>query len=402
MASEDFSADRSVKTSVPQGTGTLVALLGASCLTAMAATAITPSLPGMAKTFADTPNAQLLAQIALTLPALVIAVTAAPVGVLVDRIGARAVLVFCAVLFALAGSAGLYAWNLPLLLASRAVLGLAIAGISTGTLALVGGLYQGDKRHHVVGLQGAASSFGGMIFLMLAGLVAATSWRLPFATYLLSLPLLPLFLLFLPRAVDKHTVADKTAETEGAAWTQVTLAYASAFVGMILFYVIPVQLPFHLAHHGYNDPALTGYALSLCTLCGGISATFYSRIRQRMTPLSIIAIAFILIGIGQLLAVGGNYAAILAGMAVAGASTGLLLPTVNGLILASTPASKQGRFSGGMASALFIGQFVAPVSASIAASIVGTVFLGTSIAAIAVALALLLGQLRAKRGQNSA
>jgi len=402
MASEDYSADRSGKTSVPQGTGTLVALLGASCLTAMAATANTPSLPGIAEAFADTPNAQFLAQIALTLPALVIAVTAAPVGALVDRIGARAVLVFCAVLFALAGSAGLYAWNLPLLLASRAVLGLAIAGISTGALALVGGLYQGDKRHHVVGLQGAASSFGGMIFLMLGGLVAATSWRLPFATYLLALLLLPLFLLFLPRAVHKQPVADKKAETEGVEWAQVTLAYAAAFVGMILFYVIPVQLPFHLAHHGFDDPALTGYALSLCTLCGGISATLYSRIRQRMTPLSIIAIAFILIGIGQFLAVGGNYEAILAGMAVAGASTGLLLPTVNGLVLASTPVSKHGRFSGGVASALFIGQFVAPVSASIAASIAGTVFLGTSIAAIAVALALLLGQLRAKRGQNSA
>lgn len=399
MAPEDFSADRSGKTSVPQGTGTLVALLAASCLTAMAATAITPSLPGMAETFADAPHAQFLAQIALTLPALVIAVTAAPVGALVDRIGARAVLLFCAVLFALAGSAGLYAWNLPLLLASRAVLGLAIAGISTGTLALVGGLYPGDKRHHVVGLQGAASSFGGMIFLMLGGLVAATSWRLPFATYMLALPLLPLFLLFLPSVVQKHSVADKTA-TETVEWGQVTLAYASAFVGMILFYVIPVHLPFHLAHHGSNDPALTGYALSLCTLCGGISATLYSRIRQRMPPLSIIATAFILIGIGQLLAVGGNYWGILAGMAVAGASTGLLLPTVNGLVLASVPVSKHGRFSGGVASALFIGQFVAPVSASIAASIAGTVFLGTSIAAIAVALALLFGQLRTKRGQT--
>src|SRR5690606_1948595 len=119
--------------------------------------------------------------------ALVIALAAAPVGALVDRLGARKVLIGSALLFAFAGSVGLYASSLAVLLVSRAILGLAIAGLSTGTLALIGALYAGDRRHHVVGLQGAASSFGGMIFLLLGGLLAAISWRLPFATYLLSL-----------------------------------------------------------------------------------------------------------------------------------------------------------------------------------------------------------------------
>src|SRR5690606_9951240 len=121
MTSEDFSADRNGETSIPRGMGTLAALMGASCLTAMTATAITPSLPAMAETFSKTRHAQFLAQIALTLPALMVATTATPVGVLVDRIGARAVLVFCTVLFAFSGSVGLYAWNFPLLLASRAL-----------------------------------------------------------------------------------------------------------------------------------------------------------------------------------------------------------------------------------------------------------------------------------------
>lgn len=57
-----------------QRTGTAAALLGASCLTAMAATAITPALTGLADAFADVPHIELLAKIAMTLPALVIAV----------------------------------------------------------------------------------------------------------------------------------------------------------------------------------------------------------------------------------------------------------------------------------------------------------------------------------------
>lgn len=364
----------------------------------MAATAITPSLPAMSLAFGEIPNAEFLSQLALTLPALVIALAAAPVGALVDSLGDRKVLIGSALLFALAGSVGLYAWSLPVLLISRAILGLAIAGLSTGTLTLIGSLYAGDQRHRVVGLQGAASSFGGMIFLLLGGLLAAISWRLPFATYLLALLLLPLFFISLPKVRQERDAGTGGTDTSPVAWPQVVLAYASAFVGMILFYVIPVQLPFHLATHGVADPTLTGYALSLCTFAGGTAAAFYSRIRRVMSPISILALAFALIALGQFLAAGGQYPMVLAGMAIAGCSTGLLLPTVNGLVLASTPARKHGRFTGGVATALFLGQFVAPLSAGLADLLAGTTLFGTAVAAAFVALCLLLGRLLYRQG----
>jgi len=381
----------------PGNIGRLVGLLGTSCLTAMAATAITPSLPAMSVAFGEISHAELLSQLALTLPALVIALAAAPVGALVDSLGARKVVIGSALLFALAGSVGLYAWNLPALLISRAILGLAIAGLSTGTLTLIGSLYAGDRRQHVVGLQGAASSFGGMIFLLLGGLLAAISWRLPFAIYLLSLLLLP-FLLFLPKIQIERDAVSGGAVTSPIVWPQVVLAYASVFLGMILFYVIPVQLPFHLSTHGVADPALTGYALSLCTFAGGIAAAFYSRIRRVMRPVSILALAFSLIALGQFFAAGGQYPMVLAGMAIAGCSTGLLLPTVNGLVLASTPATKHGRFTGGIATALFLGQFVAPLSARLANLLAGTTLLGTAVAAAFVTLCFLLVRLVSRQG----
>jgi MFS family permease len=382
----------------PDSIGRLAGLLGASCLTAMAATAITPSLPAMSVAFGEIANAEFLSQLALTLPALVIALAATPVGALVDSLGARKVLIGSALLFALAGSVGLYAWSLPVLLISRAILGLAIAGLSTGTLTLIGSLYAGDRRHRMVGLQGAASSFGGMIFLLLGGLLAAISWRLPFATYLLALLLLPLFFISLPKVGLERDPGTGGTDTDYVAWPQVVLAYVSSFVGMILFYVIPVELPFHLAAQGVADPTLTGYALSLCTFAGGTAAAFYSRIRRGMRPISILALAFALIALGQFLAAGGKYPMVLAGMAIAGCSTGLLLPTVNGLVLASTPARKHGRFSGGVATALFLGQFVAPLSARLADLLAGTTLLGTAVAAAFVTLSLLLGRLLSRQG----
>jgi len=282
--------------------------------------------------------------------------------------------------------------------ASKFLIPLSYAAILGGTLTLIGSLYASDQRHRVVGLQGAASSYGGMIFLLLGGLLAAISWRLPFATYLLALLLLPLFFVFLPKVRPERNAGTGGTDTFPVAWSQVVLAYACAFVGMILFYVIPVHLPFHLAAHGVADPILTGYALSLCTFAAGTAAAFYSRVRRMMRPVSILALAFALIALGQFLAAGGQYPMVLAGMAIAGCSTGLLLPTVNGLVLASTPAAKHGRFTGGVATALFLGQFVAPLSAGLADLLSGTTLLGTGIAAAFVALCLLLGRLLFRQG----
>lgn len=351
----------------------------------MAATAITPALPGMAKAFADAPNAEFLVKVALTLPALVIAIFATFVGTLADRIGAGTVLIASTLLFAIAGSAGLYAPNLGALLLSRAILGIAIAGLSTGALALIGSLYQSEQRQRIVGLQGSAASFGGMAFLMLGGLLATYGWRLPFATYLLSIFLIPMMLMHLPRG-KALTSEPKAGSAELIRWKHVVFAYVAAFLGMILFYVIPVQLPFHLVEHGSGEPALSGYALSLCTFAGGVSAAFYSRLRRRASPFVMIAAAFAMIAVGQIFIVSGAYSSVLVGMAIAGCSTGLLLPTVNGVVLAATPAHKHGRFAGGVATSLFLGQFVSPVSAEIADRLAGNVFLGTSLAAAVVAV----------------
>ncbi len=368
------------------GGGTLAALIGASCLTAMAATAITPSLPGMAEAFADTPNSEFLVKLALTLPALVIAMSAAPVGLLADRIGARGVLAGSALLFALAGSAGLYAMSLPVLLAGRALLGIAIAGMSTGTLALIGSLYHGDDRKSVVGYQGAAMSFGGMAFLIVGGLLAGHGWRWPFASYLIALALVPLMLARLPR--NAAATADTVADHRPVDWPTVVFAYAAIFLGMVFFYVIPVQLPFHLRDHGLGDPALAGYALSLCTFTGGATAFFHRRIRSAISARAAIALAFLLIAIGQGLAATGDYGLVLAGMAIAGVATGLLVPGVNGMVLAATPAGRQGRFAGGVATFLFLGQFMAPFSIEAATRSLGSVLPVTAMGAGMTALAI--------------
>lgn len=164
-----------------------VALLMAATLTVMANATISPALPGLQQLFADDPHSALLTRLLVTAPSLSIALLAPLVGLAVDRIGRRVLLLAGIILFVVAGSAGLYLPNLPAIFLSRIALGIAVAFIMTAQTVLVGDYFAGEARSALTGLQISARNFGGLVFILLAGLAAAVSPRWAFGVYGLAL-----------------------------------------------------------------------------------------------------------------------------------------------------------------------------------------------------------------------
>ncbi|MCK5313540.1 MAG: MFS transporter, partial [Anaerolineales bacterium] len=156
----------------------LTILLG-STTTIMAATIISPALPGMAEAFADIPNADFLVRLTLTMPALFIAFGALIVGYLLDRWGRKPVLIISLILYGLAGTAGFFLDSLSTSLVSRAMLGLAVAGIMSGFVTLILDYFKGSELNRFLGLQGAFIGLGGMVFLLFAGFLAEIGWQYP-------------------------------------------------------------------------------------------------------------------------------------------------------------------------------------------------------------------------------
>ena len=169
-----------------------IALLLAAMLTTMANATISPALPGLARLFAEEPDAALLTRLLVSAPSLSVALLAPLAGLAADRFGRRRLLLMGVVLFTIAGSAGLALPNLPAILVSRLVLGIAVALIMTAQTALVGDYFSGEERSALMGLQIAARNFGGLVFITLAGWAAFLSPRLPFAIYGLAILFLPL------------------------------------------------------------------------------------------------------------------------------------------------------------------------------------------------------------------
>jgi len=131
------------------------------------------------------------------MPALIIAFSAPFSGFLADKAGRKSLLIFGLILYAIAGNTGLYLSDLYLLIAGRALLGIAVAAIMLASVTLVGDYFIDKARSRFLGIQASFMAAGGIVFLVSEGLLADIHWRWPFAIYAVSLGILFMALLFI-------------------------------------------------------------------------------------------------------------------------------------------------------------------------------------------------------------
>ncbi|MCG3750556.1 MFS transporter [Amycolatopsis sp. Poz14] len=366
----------------------LATLLGVSTMTIMASATITPALPGMQQHFAAEPHAELLVRLVLTLPGLAIMVSAPLLAKLSGRTGRVPLLLACLALYTVGGGSGLLLDSLPALLVGRAVLGIGIAGIMTTSTALIADHHDPEEHGRVLGLQGAAMGFGGVVALLLGGLLAALDWRGPFAIYLLAIPILVLVLRFVPDApVQPTDPADTT--TAASPWQPRLLGlYALIFIGVVVFYTVPTQAPFWLAEVGGAGPAVAGALIAAVNLVMTLVGLNFRRLRARWSfpALAIAMFAAFAVGLVVLGTASALWTAAL-GMVVVGLGIGLQNPTVNGWLVSTASPGVRTRALGLLTSALFLGQFSSPL---IAQPVIDAVGMGTTFV-LAGALAAAIG-----------
>jgi MFS family permease len=344
---------------------TKTTLLLVSTLTVMAGATIAPSLPKMQEHFASVADSEYLVRLALTMPAFFIALGAPFVGILIDRLGRKPLLLIALILYGLAGSSGLILNNLGSILVGRALLGISVGGIMTTATTLVADYYLGTARAQFLGLQSAFMGLGGVFFLSLGGFIADFNWRYPFAIYLLALLLVPCVYLFLPepKKITPQTLENSNNNNDRVTFplTLVLLTYSIGIVTQIVFYAIPVQLPFYLKELFAANASQSGLAIALCTLFSALSSFFYRQIKAKLSFIAIYGIAFINIGIGYCLIGLGQIPLLIAlGLIITGSGLGLLMPNMILCLSTASPEAMRGRILSGVTSSFFLGQFLSP------------------------------------------
>lgn len=351
-----------------------ITLMVVSTLTVMASATIAPSLPVMREHFADVANADYLVRLVLTAPSLFVAIGAPFAGVIIDKLGRKPLLMSALLVYGLAGSSGLWLNSLGLILLGRALLGLSVAGIMITATTLIADYYTGSTRTRFLGLQSAAMSLGGVVFLSLGGFLADITWRMPFLIYLVALLLLPLVLLLLPEPnrTSQSTTSQSSIEPVDLPLKLVGLTYVIALLTQVVFYMIPVQLPFHLRTLTNATASQSGLAIALATLFAAISSLSYQKVKARFTFIRIYAIAYISMGVGYgIIGLASGFATVLLGLAIAGFGLGLIVPNMNLCLTSISPGVLRGRVLSGLTTCFFLGQFISPLLSQPLSQMVG-------------------------------
>ena len=371
----------------------LVCLVMTSSLTVMAGAMVGPALPLIADHFAGHPLAELYVPLVVTIPGLVIALTAPLAGTLADRWGRARLLLAGLALYALSGASGLVLGALEAIIVGRVFLGLAVACVMTCTMALIIDYWQDEARQRVLGFQGAAMGIGGVVFPLLAGALATVGWRAAFAGYLLVLPLLVLAAVSLkdvPRA--GNPAGDGVARFP---WGFALAVFFLASFGMIAMYAIPLRVVFLLKEIGYPSPLVLALGIALPSFFASVASFLAWMVQRRMSALAIVVLTFLSVTLGYgIVATTTNLYGIFLGLAFCGAGFGLNTPNLTGWLQQTVPPAMRGRAAGGFATAIFLGQFLATFVFAYLARV--TDFAGTftvvALASAAVALSALVAK----------
>jgi MFS family permease len=337
-------------------------ILLTSGLAFLAPSAIAPGLPALQADFAHLENPELLSRMVLTLPMLFIALSGPFVGYAVDRFGRRNVLIISSLMYGASGVSVLVLESLTAILISRAILGVFLAGIMTSVTALIGDYYAGDERNRVAGLQGAFMSFGTLIFVVFAGLLAEIHWRVGFSLFAVAFLLIPLMLMSLYEPVSNEA-AGKPPEPLPTLqqWQGIAFFCGLTFLGMLILFMIPSQTQFFLVEIGVSDPTRAGLAIGMFNLSAGVASLAYRRIRTRLSSEAIFALIFGFAGLGYVLtSQATSFAETMIAMAVGGLSVGAFLPNTNMAILSRASMQVRGRALGALTTLFFLGQFASP------------------------------------------
>lgn len=391
------------------GRGQAATLVLAGTLTIMAGATVAPAIPGIREAFADTPNADLLARMITTTHALAIVLFSPVAGFVVERLGRKRALVTGMIAFGIGGSSGAYLPDLTSMLVGRAVLGIGVSLIMTSSMAMIADLYEGTDRQRLLGRQAAAGSFGGVVLLLGGGALAGLDWRVVFLIYLLGALLVIPALVFLPKGRGGTAAAPAAKGAAAPAKPKVPAgilaALAAMMLGQVAFYSVPVQVPFLVEDHFKAAAVVSGAVMAVQTFTTGMVAMRFAFFRRIAGEYSLAALSFLAIGLGYLvLAVAPNVAVLVVALLIMGTGLGFLMPNLNNWVLAEAPAPVRARYAGLLTTALFLGQFLAPILTQPLVSSLGIqpTFAVVAGAALLVAVAYYLGGRRVTGRERAA
>lgn len=340
-----------------------VILLLAAIMPPMAIISLVPVLPLLIQEFSGVEGSQFLVPIALTIPALCVALFSPVAGWLSDRVGRKNLLAGSLLIYAAIGVVPYFLSDLMDIIVARVGLGLAEAVIMTIATALIGDYFSGKDRERWVGLQFATVSLSAIVLIAVGGILGELlGSRGPFLLYLLAIPvaLLVMFVLFEPDRSVEHVSESRVTLPFGRL---LPLLFTTLFVG-IVFYTIIVKLGEILGLSASVTPGQIGAVGAACNTGVAVGTVLFRRMGDASGPL-LVLIGLAMASVGYMGAgMSGSLTMTAVSLIIACLGFGILLPTMLTWVLQLLPMNVRGRGTGLWTGVFFFGQFFAPLLAA--------------------------------------
>lgn len=338
-----------------------IILLLAAVMPPMAIISLVPVIPLLMKEFSGVEGFQFLVPIAVTVPALCVALFSPFAGWLSDRAGRKKLLIFALLLYAGIGVVPYFLSDLKQIIAARVVLGIGEAVIMTIATALIGDYFKGKERERWVALQIATVAISAIVLIAVGGILGEIfGSRGPFLMYLLAIPvaLLAAWILFEPS--NSQSASDNKEKLPLA--LVLPLLGTTLFVG-IIFYTIMVKLGAILGLTAELSPGKIGAIGAAANVGVAVGSVLFGRFKGASGPM-LVLIGLVLAAIGYLGA-GLTMSLTISSVSVviAALGFGMLLPTMLTWVLQVLPENVRGRGTGLWTGVFFFGQFFAPLLA---------------------------------------
>lgn len=294
----------------------------------MMAPAIAPALPLMYHAFPGVDKAGV--EMLSTIPNIGIVIGLLISPFLIKFIGEKPTIIMGLLITLLAGTFPMYATAYMPILISRFLIGAGIGLFNSLAVSLIPQFYSNneEKLATMVGYQNVMGSLGAAVASFLISWLLTISWHAAFAIYFLVIPVLILFVLFVPLPSSKQPLNKQGAARKEKQTINKKVILISILMFFIFLFYMPMsfKIPALVVQEKLGTvsevSALTGVLNLVGIPIGASFGFFFKRLHDKIFPLgfSLVALGFFLI------ALAGNFLMLSGGCLILGVGFGLGVP----------------------------------------------------------------------------
>ena len=324
--------------------------------------AVTSAIPSMSATYVT--RSLSAVELLTTAPSFMVTIFVLISSFIARKIGQKQTVIIGLVIASICGILPLFSQSYSIVLASRAGLGIGFGLINSLAVSMIAAFYHGDERASMIGFQSAFQGFGAALMTFVAGQLVQFGWQYTFLVYAISLPILILFVLFVPRPETTEIQVQGTASARQVIKTNpkmISISYGIFLLLIIVVYnAVSIKLATVLTTYSLGDETNAANILTIMQLASMAAGVCFGWL-QAKAHRYMLTLSLLLMGIGfVLIASAMNLYVIGFGAILTGISFSLFIPYLFNQVSIQAPKHTESFNTSILLVGANLGTFIAP------------------------------------------